>query len=142
MTDIQMGIILGVVTLLQGLSIFIIKTIIENKIKFEFRKREQAAMVASLFTEWSASEPDYKKLNQLAWEATLWLPDKIAKDVNMRLNNAKNAKNVKDILIQVKDVIQGCKSNLKANEIVHFPKQPLTQSTRPSPPPDGVGSGG
>lgn len=45
MTDTQMAVILGVVALIQGLSIFIIRTIIENKIKFEFQKREQVLKI-------------------------------------------------------------------------------------------------
>lgn len=122
MTDVQLGIMLGAMTVLQTLAVFILKSILENTIKFEFRKREQAAMVASLFAEWIDRPTERKELNRLTWEATLWLPDDLAREVNRRLNNAPDAKNLKEILVDIKGLIHGGKSKLNPIEIVHFPK--------------------
>ncbi len=122
MTDVQLQIILGALVVLQTLAIFILKSILGNTIKFEFKKREQAAMVASLFAEWMDRPKEHKELNRLAWEATLWLPDDIAKEVNERLANASDAKDLKEILVNVKSLIHGRKSTINPMDIVHYPK--------------------
>ena len=122
MTEIQLAIILSTVAVLQTLSVFVLKSILKNTIEFEFKKREQAAMVASLFAEWIDRPNEHKELNRLTWEATLWLPDELAKEVNKRLANAPDAKEMKEILVSIKGIIQGRKSSLNPAEIVHFPK--------------------
>ena len=122
MTEIQLAIILSTVAVFQTLSVFVLKSILKNTIEFEFKKREQAAMVASLFAEWIDRPNEHKELNRLTWEATLWLPDELAKEVNKRLVNAPDAKEMKEILVSIKGIIQGRKSSLNPAEIVHFPK--------------------
>ncbi len=79
-------------------------------------------MVASLFAEWIDKPKDTKKLNQLTWEATLWLPDKLAEEVNKRLANSAESVDIKQILVDVKKHIHGHKSTLDPTLIVHFPK--------------------
>lgn len=118
---------ISILAILQLLSIFILKLILENSIKFEFRKREQATMVASLFAEWIDNPKERKDLNRLAWEATLWLPDNLAKEVNKRLANAPDAKKTKEILVSIRELIQGHKSSLNPTEIVHFPKNQVNE---------------
>ena len=115
--------IFGMMVILQTLAIFILKSILENTIKFEFRKREKAAMVASLFAEWIDRPKERKELNRLIWEVTLWLPDDLAREVNKRLNNAPDAKNIKEIIVDIKSLIHGRKSKLDPKDIVHFPKE-------------------
>ena len=121
MTETQLAIILFTLGVFQTLAFFILKSIL----KFEFRKREQAAMVASLFAEWIDWPNERKELNRLTWEATLWLPDKLAKEVNKRLVNAPEAKNIKEILVSIKGLIQGRKSSLNPADIVHFEKKKI-----------------
>jgi len=127
MNDSQLKLIIEIVVativIFQALGIFIIQMILKNKIEFEFRKREQASIVASLFAEWIDYPEDTKKLNQLAWEATLWLPDKLAGEVNERLLNSSEALNIKQILVDVKKHIHGRKSTLDPTRIAHFPKK-------------------
>ncbi len=79
-------------------------------------------MVASLFAEWIDSPKEHKELNRLAWEATLWLPDNIAEEVNKRLINAPDAKDLKEIIVDVKGLIHGQKSTINPMNIVHYPK--------------------
>jgi hypothetical protein len=122
MTDLQFGVILATLGILQTLAVFILKSIVQSTIKFEFKKREQAAMVASLFAEWIDRPKEHKELNRLAWEATLWLPDDLAKEVNKRLLNAPDAKDIKEILVDVKGLIHGQKSTINPLDIVHYPK--------------------
>jgi len=114
--------IIGAVMVIQTLAIFILKSIFQNTIKFEFKKREQAAMIAALFAEWLDRPKDKKTLNRLAWEATLWLPDDIALEVNKRLRNEPDAKNLKEILVDIKGLIHGRKSKMNPRNIVHYPK--------------------
>jgi len=123
MTYLQLQDILGALVVLQALGFFVLKSVLQSTIKFEFKKREQAAMVASLFAEWLDTSKYSNDLNRLAWEATLWLPDNIALEVNRRLANRPDAKNIKEILVDVKGLIHGRKSTLNPMEIVHYPKQ-------------------
>jgi hypothetical protein len=80
-------------------------------------------MVASLFAEWIDNPSEQKELNRLTWEATLWLPDELAKEVNKRLANAPEAKDIREILVSVKSLIQGRRSSLNPVEIVYFQKK-------------------
>jgi len=123
MTDLQFGIILSALAVIQTLATFILKSVLQNTISFEFKKREQAAMVASLFAEWMDRPKEQKDLNRLTWEATLWLPDDIAQEVNKRLRNAPDAKDLKEILVDIKGLIHGRKSKMNPMDIVHYPKQ-------------------
>jgi hypothetical protein len=88
--------------------------------KTELSMRAQAAMVASLFAEWISITPDLKELNRLAWEATLWLPDDIALEVNKRLQNRADAKDIKIILVDIKGLIHGQKSKMNPMDITHY----------------------
>lgn len=115
--------IVAVLLVVQALSIFVLKSILENTIKFEYGKREQAVIIASLFAEWIDNPSERKELNRLAWEASLWLPDDLALEVNKRLNNAPDAKDIREIIIEIKGLIHGRKSKLEAKNMVYFPKQ-------------------
>ncbi len=108
-----------VLALFQALGIVINKLWLESTLKFELRKREQAALVARLFAEWLARS-DKKELNRLAWEATLWLPDDLALAVNRRLQNAKDAEDLKQILVKVKGLLHGRQSKLNWQDITHY----------------------
>jgi hypothetical protein len=118
--ELLITIIIAVLVILQAIGIFIIQEILKNKIEFEFKKREQAAIVAELFAEWISNPVDNKKLNQLAWEATLWLPDSLAKEVNKRLANSKDAVDIRQILVEIKTHIHGKKSDLEWTKLVYF----------------------
>ncbi|MFZ5911894.1 MAG: hypothetical protein ACOYYU_17940 [Chloroflexota bacterium] len=129
MTDSQLKLIIEIISailiLTQALGIFIVQSILKNKIEFEFRKREQAAMVASLFAEWIDRPDNTKELNRLTWEANLWLPDELAKEINMRLANSNDAKDIRMLLIDIKKLIHGRRSSLNPAEIVYFPKKDI-----------------
>lgn len=88
--------------------------------RFETRKREQSALVAAVLSEWISIDVSHKLLNKLVWEATLWLPDPLAKDLNARLANAPDAQSLQEILVAVKEHLQGAPSEIKPNEIVYY----------------------
>lgn len=90
-------------------------------LSFEQKKREQSALVAEAIAEWIASPTeieDVKKLQKLVWEATLWLPDELAKDFNDML--AHKEKTAKEMLVAVKSHIWQQPTSLKPGDIVHF----------------------
>jgi hypothetical protein len=76
-----------------------------------------------VLSEWISPDIDYKLLNKLTWEATLWLPDSLAKDLNARLANASTAKSVKEILVAIKEHLHGSATQINSHEIVHFTKE-------------------
>ena len=96
---------------------------IDNTVKFEFTKREQAALVATLFAEWADNPKDKKELNRLTWETTLWLPDDLASEVNRPLANDLHSKDVREILVEIKGLMHGHKSKLDFQSIVYYPKK-------------------
>jgi hypothetical protein len=90
-------------------------------LKFEIRQREQAAMMAELLSEWVANNPpDKKRLNRLTWEASLWLPEDVARDLCATLNHKPGAKSVKELLIEVRKILKGPKDGFTAASIIHF----------------------
>jgi hypothetical protein len=92
-----------------------------EELKFEIRQREKAAMIAELLSEWVANPCDKKRLNQLTWEATLWLPEGAARDLCRTLNHQGGAKSSKELLTEVRKILKGADDGLKAEEIIHFP---------------------
>ncbi len=120
MSSADIGIIVVIFAVVQTLSIFVLKEILKKTIAFEFRKREQAVMVAELFAEWDKENYDRARLNQLAWTVTLWLPDDLALTVNKKLTRTPGAKQVKQILVEIKSFLQGKESKMDPNQIAHF----------------------
>ena len=53
-----------------------------EEVKFDIKKREQAALVAELFSKWihvdEVAMPNARELNKLSFEMSLWLPDELA----------------------------------------------------------------
>lgn len=93
--------------------------------KLEEFKQEQlirykAEVVAELIAEWISKPADNKRLHQLTFEAFLWLPDDICHELSKRLCNKDDALPFKEILIDTRKHLLK-ETNLKAEEIVHFP---------------------
>lgn len=89
----------------------------------ELDLRDRAAMVAELFAEWASLPQDPKRLNQLTWEASLWLPADIVREVSKRPSNSPDAREVKEILVDVRRHLSGVPDDLTAEQLVHFPKR-------------------
>ncbi|MDD4381791.1 MAG: hypothetical protein PHE21_00385 [Candidatus Dojkabacteria bacterium] len=137
-----MDIILLVISLLQFLFILWIKAELESSVRNQYDKnledyknlylrKEQSSKIAELFATWITKKEGedkndkyirYKSLNQLSFELTLWIPDeKLLKEVMERLSNKPNAKEVKEILMSCREMIQDKENSLiKAQDIVHF----------------------
>lgn len=102
--------------------------------KFELLKNQQATRVADLFSLWlkhddtsiekltAVEKMEYQeKLNKLTWELAMWIRDEeIVKKIMDRLSHSSKS-NIKEIILQVREVIQNKKSKvLKWEDIVNF----------------------
>lgn len=80
-----------------------------KKLDFELQHRQKAQVVAELFSKWASPIPltDDRKLelNRLSYECSLWLPQSIMDDLNLRLTNAPNAKQLQEILVDVRQFL-------------------------------------
>ena len=72
------------------------------------RLRERAAAVAELLSEWNSRPTDeihwadhFKRLNQLNYELSIWLPAPIVRELSRTLTYAEEGKHPKEILIEV-----------------------------------------
>ncbi|EGQ7854982.1 TPA: hypothetical protein RQK93_004718 [Vibrio vulnificus] len=92
----------------------------KSKLAFNSKKREQAALVAELLSEWVKRPVDKSRLNRLTWEATLWLPEDEVQELHKLLSHHKKAPSTKQFLINVREVIQGDGTKLKASDVVNF----------------------
>lgn len=75
--------------------------------RFQIRTREQAAKVAELCVLALKPKENAQRFNQLAWELSLWLPAGVYCDLSRCLCNEQGAKNIKDILIDVRKHLLG-----------------------------------
>jgi hypothetical protein len=95
-----------------------------EKLRFEMRLRERAASIAELLAEWASKPtnptPQYlKRLTQLNFELSIWLPAPIVRDLQNTLRNA-GEKNAKEIVLDVRRFLRDEADDLNAEELVHF----------------------
>jgi hypothetical protein len=100
-------------------------------LKFDIRKREQAARIAELLAEWASKPSDTRRLNQLCWEASLWLPESVARDLARTFLYQAGAKSTQELLIEVRKIINGGSDGLRSDEIIHFPSRPVSPQNAP-----------
>jgi hypothetical protein len=128
-----LAVIVGVCAAVQILGIAYLKAVVESAARHrydcrreeyrrELDRRERAAVIAEMFAEWASERPDYAKLNRLNWECALWLPANVVRAIQKRLSNAGGALEVKEILVAVRGLLRGEDDDLKAGELVHFPR--------------------
>ncbi len=132
---------------------FVVKKYLDAKITYKIKlendklledyrsqelKRQKAVLVSNLLSQWyisaKISENHEKnlesilKLNQLAFEAYLWLPRKIALKLTKILSRASDAPNFKEVIVDTREwILYGDKlelisdeEKLKMDEIIHF----------------------
>jgi len=96
--------------------------------KFQEDYRLKAQIVAEMFSIWhqgrystsTLTPDDFKKLNKLVWECTFWLSDSIILDINHRLQNANGAKDLKEILVDVREYLNPEMGRIDWHNITHF----------------------
>lgn len=128
---------LGVLIWLFKLSI---KKIVESSVDHEYEKlsleyknqleiRSRAQLIAELLAEWMSTPIDggmtsdqRKQLNKLSFEASLWLPEEIARDLSKVLQLQSNAPNQFDILLRVREYLSG-PHKLNSSEITQWTRE-------------------
>lgn len=95
-----------------------------EKDKKEHETRLKAQIIAELSALWIysgsqvLSHDQKKRLNELSFQCALWLPVNIHSDLSQRLINATDARNIKDILADVR--VHLGNTHIDPNTIVHF----------------------
>ncbi len=100
-----------------------IKSANVRALEMEKQSREirlKSALIAELFAEWTSLSQDRKKLRQLTFEAFLWLPEPLAKELSMILSHDDAALDVRDYIIQVRKFLLGQDDDLDKNKIITF----------------------
>jgi hypothetical protein len=126
-------------TFLLGILALLSKTWIEKRIEFsiqhEYDKklskyehdhevRLRAELVADLMAEWikDTDTLDYHRLNQLSFQASLWLPPQLARDLTNTLANKLGADDLRSILVKVRKHLLGEADDLESDQIIVFKK--------------------
>ena len=93
--------------------------------RFEQRRRERAAMIAELFAVWIGRSPeDVERLNRLSFEASLWLPDEIVIELSKRLTYRADAKDINELLVDVRRHLMGKPDGVEPGHIILFNPPP------------------
>jgi len=106
-----------------GILILFIKYVLDKKFeeyKTKENIRQKAILIADLLAEWYSDPDDRKRLNQLTWEAFIWLPKDIATRLSQCLSNKKDAPQAKDLIVDVRKIILGNEEAIDAEIIIHF----------------------
>lgn len=116
---------------------FLSKTWIEKRIEFsiqhEYDKklskfendlevRLRAELVADLMAEWikDTKDLDYHRLNQLSFQAFLWLPPQLARDLSNTLAHKPGSDDLRSIIQKVRKHLLGEGDNLEASQVIVF----------------------
>lgn len=124
-------IIIFVLQLLTPLFVYLAKLWIENKFKLEFDKslalfnndlliKQRSELIAELVAEWITMPTDKRRLNQLSFQAFLWLPKEIALDLSDTLSHQPDSKNIKEIISDVRVHLLGEYERIDSGEIISF----------------------
>lgn len=95
-----------------------------NKQLEEFKQEQlikyKSEVIAELFSEWLSWPKDRKRLNQLSFEAFLWLPDEICNELSSVLSHKPNAKTFRDIHNSTRKYLLK-ETTLEAWKVIYFP---------------------
>ncbi|MGS0498744.1 hypothetical protein ACU8V4_16735 [Pseudoalteromonas mariniglutinosa] len=96
------------------------KKILEVESQKEMRLKGE--VVADLLAEWlkKNGKLDYHQLNKLTFQAFLWLPKELAEDLSNCLSHKPGAKDVRNILIDIRKHLHGRDDGLKSKEVIVF----------------------
>lgn len=120
------------VSLIQALLARWIQARITNSIKHEYDKKlenfkrdqlrkDKAAVVAELLAEWTHIQGrDTKKLNQLLWELTLYLPSELVRDIKSMAAKEADGKTAPQILVSVRNHLLDGVDPIEESDVTHF----------------------
>jgi hypothetical protein len=140
----ELSSIIAPLAVIQALLAWWIQARITNSIKHEYDKkleefkreqvrREKAAVVAEFLAEWTHLKgSDTKRLNQLLWELTIYLPSNLVRDVKSMTSATPGCKTSSEVLIAVRDHLLGANDPLRIDDITYF-KHPENPSMKANP---------
>lgn len=100
--------------------------------KREHERREKAAVVAELLAEWTHLQgADTKRLNQLLWELTLYLPAQLVRDIKSMCTDSPGGKDAPQVLVAVRNHLLNGTDPITVDDVTHF-KHPGNASMRSS----------
>lgn len=95
-----------------------------TKLDFELQHRQKSQIVADLFSKWTNTKnltaERKEELNKLSYECALWLPESIMDDLNLRLTNDPNSKQLQQILVDVRQFLNPEIGPLDWTKIVYW----------------------
>lgn len=97
------------------------------------RQREirlKAEIVSELLAQWIRKNGtlDYCELNRLSFQAFIWLPKGLAEELSNSLTKTPGAQDVRSIIKNVREYLQGENDGLKARDIVVFDEPDVSSS--------------
>ncbi len=116
--------------IIQFLSAIWIKSRLESSIKHEYDRkleafkeerelRHKAATVAEFLAEWTHERKDTKRLNQLLWELTLYLPSKHVKELKLCIQGSPDLTS-SDLLVSIRSYLLNDQDKIDANDVTFF----------------------
>lgn len=96
-----------------------------EKLKWEFKVREQAAKVAEYMSlarnlKKESTEEDYRKANTLSWELAMWLPADVYRSLGKALSKPDEQTNPLSVVVDVRKVLLGkMAGDLTTDHIIH-----------------------
>lgn len=88
--------------------------------KSDISRREKAALIAELVAEWTHPGESTKRLNQLLWELSLYLPSNLVNDLNSTISKESGCKPINNVLVEIRGYLLNGQDPLKPNQIRHF----------------------
>lgn len=84
-------------------------------------RKDKAAVVAEFFAEWThVRDSDTKRLNQLLWELSLYLPSDLVRHLNSLSRGSPDAKSPQELLVAVRDYLFAGQDPVEPQVIGHF----------------------
>lgn len=107
---------------------------ITNSIKYDYDRlfedykrdqliKQKSELIAELLAEWLSQPNEQKRLNQLTFEAFLWLPKEIANDLSDTLAHKENSKDIREIISRVRIHLLGSKNPIESDKIIVFTQE-------------------
>jgi hypothetical protein len=114
MTTPEIATIILALAAVQALLAWWIQARLTSSIKHEYDReleefkrnqllKDKAAVVAEFLAEWTHIQgTDTKRLNQLLWELSLYLPANLVRDVKSMISNTPNGKTAPQVLVDIR----------------------------------------
>lgn len=118
-----------------------VKAFVTHSIKLQYDKlledyklsliqKQKAVLIGELLAEWMSYPEDRKKLNQLTFEAFMWLPKETAIKLSSLLSLSQDAPEVRTIIGEVRAIILGENEKIDSNVIIIFPPKEKVEPTK------------